>query len=169
MSARAWWIVGCAVGFLAVALGAMGAHGMEKVATPEALARWWEPGVRYAALHAFALLAVAWVASRSPSRAAQVAGWSFVAGVVLFSGSLWVMTPTGLRKLGMITPFGGMAFLAGWIALAIAGARALAAPPTPPTSAAPTTDAARDRGDVEARPRAAEAQPAVPSWPRASS
>jgi hypothetical protein len=117
------------------------------------------------------LLAVAWVASRAPSRAVSAAGWSFVAGVVLFSGSLWVMTPTGLRKLGMITPFGGMAFLAGWVALAIAGARALAAPTTTAasTGAAPTTDAAPPPRPVEARPRAAEAQPAVPSWPKASS
>lgn len=137
MSARAWWIAGCVVGFLAVSLGAMGAHGMEKIAKPEHIARWWEVGTRYAAYHAVALLAVAWVASRAPSRAASVAGWSFLVGVLLFSGSLWIMTPTELRKLGMITPFGGLGFMVGWIALALAGARALAPAPTQPQPATP--------------------------------
>lgn len=141
MSARGWWIAGCAVGFLAVALGALGAHGLEKVARPEQIARWWEVGVRYAAYHALALLAVGWVASRAPSRAASVAGWSFLVGVGLFSGSLWVMTPTGLTKLGMITPFGGVGFLVGWVALAVAGARALAPAPAPAPNDAPALSA----------------------------
>lgn len=162
MSARGWWIAGCVVGLLAVTLGAMGAHGMEKIATPEALTRWWEVGTRYAAYHAVALLAVAWVASRAPSRAASVAGWSFLAGVLLFSGSLWIMTPTGLRKLGMITPFGGIGFMLGWVALAVAGARALG---TTPIEAQPATSA----GAPPPARNVVAAQPAAPSFATAKS
>lgn len=124
MTARAWWVTACATGFAAVALGAFGAHGLKARASAEGLA-WWETGARYAAYHALALLAVAWLADRAPSRATTVAGASFVAGVLLFSGSLSIMTLTGARALGMITPFGGLALLMGWLALAVAGWRAL--------------------------------------------
>jgi uncharacterized membrane protein YgdD (TMEM256/DUF423 family) len=124
VSARAWHVTACAVGFVAVALGAFGAHGLKARASVEGLA-WWETAARYAAYHALALLAVAWVADRAPSRAATIAGASFVAGVLLFSGSLSIMTLTEVKRLGMITPFGGLALLVGWVALGVAGWSAL--------------------------------------------
>jgi uncharacterized membrane protein YgdD (TMEM256/DUF423 family) len=68
--------------------------------------------------HALALLAVAWVGDRWPGGASVVAGWLFVAGIVVFSGSLYLLSLTGTRWLGAITPLGGAAFLAGWLALA---------------------------------------------------
>jgi uncharacterized membrane protein YgdD (TMEM256/DUF423 family) len=70
--------------------------------------------------HALALLAVAWLAGEAATRSVRVAGWSFVAGILLFSGSLYAMVFTGVRGLGMVTPLGGLAFIAGWIALAAA-------------------------------------------------
>lgn len=145
MSARAWWITGCVIGLLSVVFGAFGAHGLEGRVEPEQLASWWEVGVRYAAYHALALLAVAWAASRAPSRAASVAGWAFVVGVALFSGSLLVMTLTGVRILGAVTPFGGLGLMTGWVALAMAGARALAPadPAVTPVAPRPAPEPAR--------------------------
>ncbi len=84
----------------------------------------FETAVRYQMYHAFALIAVAWVASRAPGQMPSAAGWLFVAGTVLFSGSLYAMTFTGVGALGAITPLGGVCFIAGWIALALS-ARAI--------------------------------------------
>jgi uncharacterized membrane protein YgdD (TMEM256/DUF423 family) len=108
---------------LAVAAGAFGAHGLRARLAPDMLAV-FETGVRYQMYHALALLAVAWVASRGPGGPAPLAGWLFVAGTVLFSGSLYVLAVTGTRWLGAVTPFGGLCFLAGWAVLAWAAARA---------------------------------------------
>jgi uncharacterized membrane protein YgdD (TMEM256/DUF423 family) len=99
-------------GFLAVAFGAFGAHGL-----PDMLAV-FEVAVRYQMYHALALAAVALALPRWPSATLQVAGWCFVAGTVVFSGSLYVLTLTGMRWLGAVTPIGGVAFLAGWALLA---------------------------------------------------
>jgi uncharacterized membrane protein YgdD (TMEM256/DUF423 family) len=126
---RVWWVAGCLIGFLAVALGAFGAHGLPKLfatwdlSLADATKRleWFEVGTRYAVYHALALLAVAWVAARAPSRAATVAGVGFAAGVLLFTGSLVVMTFNGMKVLGAVTPFGGLGFLVGWAALSFAG------------------------------------------------
>jgi uncharacterized membrane protein YgdD (TMEM256/DUF423 family) len=86
----------------------------------------FETGVRYQMYHALALLAVAIVAARLPgSTLPAVAGWCFVAGIVVFSGSLYALTLASLRSIGAITPLGGLAFLAGWTALAVAAWRAL--------------------------------------------
>ncbi len=105
---------------LAVALGAFGAHGLRTRLSPEMLAV-YETGVRYQMYHALALLAVAWAAARWPGAALTVwAGWMFVAGTVLFSGSLYVLALTGRAWLGAVTPFGGVAFIAGWVCLALA-------------------------------------------------
>jgi uncharacterized membrane protein YgdD (TMEM256/DUF423 family) len=108
--------VGAALAFLAVAAGAFGAHGLRGRLSPDDLGT-FETGVRYHMYHALALLAVAWVASRTSGAAVAVAGVLFVAGVVLFSGSLYLLSLTGTRWLGAITPFGGLAFLLGWLAL----------------------------------------------------
>jgi uncharacterized membrane protein YgdD (TMEM256/DUF423 family) len=102
---------------LAVALGAFAAHGLRSRISAEALAT-FETGARYHVYHALALLAVAWALGRWPSAWTGAAGWLFVAGTVLFSGSLYLLAVTGVRALGAITPFGGLAFILGWLALA---------------------------------------------------
>jgi uncharacterized membrane protein YgdD (TMEM256/DUF423 family) len=83
----------------------------------------FETAARYQMYHALALLAVGVVAARAPSASAAAAGWLFTAGIVLFSGSLYALAFTGVRVLGAITPLGGLCFLAGWIALGLAGQR----------------------------------------------
>ncbi|MEE4111978.1 MAG: DUF423 domain-containing protein, partial [Desulfobacteraceae bacterium] len=80
----------------------------------------FEVGVRYQMYHAFALIAAAWVQAKWPSALASSGGWFFVAGIFLFSGSLYLMSLSGLRWLGAITPLGGAAFLVGWVCLALA-------------------------------------------------
>jgi uncharacterized membrane protein YgdD (TMEM256/DUF423 family) len=102
---------------IAVAAGAFGAHLLRPRLTADLLAV-FETGARYQMYHALALLAVAWVESRWPGTAIQIAGWSFIAGTLLFSGSLYILSLTGTRWFGAITPLGGVLFLAGWVALA---------------------------------------------------
>ena len=109
--------LGCASAFIAVALGAFGAHGLRARLVPDML-QIFEVGVRYQMYHALALLGVGSVAGRLPGGTVAVAGWLFVAGTILFSGSLYALSFTGHRWLGAITPLGGLAFLAGWAALA---------------------------------------------------
>jgi uncharacterized membrane protein YgdD (TMEM256/DUF423 family) len=110
-------------GFLGVALGAFGAHALKASLTPEMLAV-FETGVRYQMYHVFALFAAAWAWARWPSRVLTASGWLFIAGIVIFSGSLYLLALTGVRMLGAITPVGGLAFLAGWLCLAFgAGSR----------------------------------------------
>ena len=108
---------GSIAALIAVALGAFGAHALRDRLTPDLLAV-FETGVRYHFYHAFALLAAAYAASRWPEGTAGIAGWLFIAGIVLFSGSLYLLALTGTRWLGAITPLGGLAFIAGWAALA---------------------------------------------------
>ena len=86
----------------------------------------FETAARYQMYHALALVAVSWVISRTPigaTSAATASGWLFVAGTLFFSGSLYAMTFTGIRALGAITPIGGVCFIAGWLALALAATR----------------------------------------------
>ncbi len=116
---KLWLTIGALSGFLSVALGAFAAHGLQARVGPAELAV-FETGARYQMYHALALLAVAWVAAQGGGAAATFAGWAFVAGTILFSGSLYYLGLTGSRALVMITPVGGVAFLAGWIALAVA-------------------------------------------------
>jgi uncharacterized membrane protein YgdD (TMEM256/DUF423 family) len=116
---RTFLLAGAVAGFIAVAFGAFGAHGLRSRLSPDMLAV-FETGVRYHMYHALALLLTAALAGRADSRAVVAAGWLFVAGIVLFSGSLYLLAVTGMTMLGAITPFGGVAFLAGWICLAVA-------------------------------------------------
>jgi len=116
---RLFWMLGSFFAFLAVAAGAFGAHALRARLTPDLLAI-FETGARYQMYHALALLAVAWAATRWPGPAVTAAGWLFVAGIVIFSGSLYALALSGVRWLGAITPFGGVAFLAGWLMLALA-------------------------------------------------
>jgi uncharacterized membrane protein YgdD (TMEM256/DUF423 family) len=117
MSARGFAATGALLAFAGVAAGAFGAHALRSRLGPDLLAV-FETGVRYHLLHALALFAVAWVNTQWPGRAARASGWLFIAGIVLFSGSLYLLVLTGQRGLGAITPIGGLCQLAGWLALA---------------------------------------------------
>lgn len=106
------------LGALSVALGAFGAHGLEGRLSADLL-NTYEIGVRYHVYHALALLGVVAVLIRWPEATAAVwAGWLFVVGIVIFSGSLYILALTGIRWLGAITPIGGVAFVVGWLCLA---------------------------------------------------
>jgi uncharacterized membrane protein YgdD (TMEM256/DUF423 family) len=119
---RMFLLIGAVAGFLGVGLGAFGAHGLRARVSPEMLAV-FETGVRYQMYHALALGLMAAVVPRLASRRlVMAAGWCFAAGIVLFSGSLYLLATTGLTLLGAITPLGGAAFLAGWACLAVAAA-----------------------------------------------
>jgi uncharacterized membrane protein YgdD (TMEM256/DUF423 family) len=119
---RLFFSLGSLLAGLAVAAGAFAAHGLRARLTPEMLAV-FETGARYQMYHSLALLAVAFASTRWPAGSAPVAGWLFVAGIVVFSGSLYLLAVTGVRWLGAITPLGGLAFLLGWAALAWTVAR----------------------------------------------
>lgn len=121
---KLWLTIGALSGFLAVAFGAFGAHGLVNRVTPDQLNA-YEIGARYHMYHALALLAVAWLATQGDSALVSTAGWAFVAGTLLFSGSLYILGITGSRALVLATPIGGVAFLFGWACLA---ARALKLP-----------------------------------------
>jgi len=110
-------VLGALSGFIAVALGAFAAHGLKSRLAPDLLAV-FETGARYQFYHVLALFAAAWVLERGGGGAARAAGWCFVAGTLVFSGSLYALALSGLRWLGAITPLGGLAFLAGWLLLA---------------------------------------------------
>jgi uncharacterized membrane protein YgdD (TMEM256/DUF423 family) len=114
-----WLFVAALNGFVAVAAGAFGAHGLQGRLDAHALAI-FETGARYQMYHALAM-GLAALALRSG--AAQVACALFLAGIILFSGSLYLLALTGVRALGFVTPFGGLAFLAGWATLAWAATR----------------------------------------------
>jgi uncharacterized membrane protein YgdD (TMEM256/DUF423 family) len=145
MGGTAWLRIGAVAGFLAVAFGAFGAHGLNDLLKPVAadstqeaafkLRRLenFETAARYNMYHALAILVVGLLVNSGRSGTAlTVAGWSFVAGILLFSGSLYAYALLGLRWLGAITPFGGVGFLLGWVALALgAGEPALSKPPAP--------------------------------------
>src|SRR5512142_2094011 len=111
---RTFLLLGAISAAIAVAAGAFGAHALRARLSPDLLAV-FETGARYQMFHALALLAVAWASARLPGGAASAAGWLFVAGTVLFSGSLYVLALSGARWLGAVTPLGGVAFIAGWI------------------------------------------------------
>ncbi len=113
---RIFVVLGAVLAALGVAAGAFGAHALRGRLTPELLGV-FEIGVRYHLIHALALLAVAWGTTRWPGTATSVAGWLFLAGIILFSGSLYGLSLSGVRALGAITPFGGVAFLVGWLVL----------------------------------------------------
>jgi uncharacterized membrane protein YgdD (TMEM256/DUF423 family) len=120
---RLFWMLGCGFGFLAVAAGAFGAHALRDRLPPDLLAV-FETAARYQMYHALALLAAAWAAAQWPGSSAGLAGWFFTAGILIFSGTLYLLALTGTRWLGAITPLGGVALLVGWVLLAWAAARA---------------------------------------------
>ena len=117
--ANTFLLIGSLAGFLGVAAGAFGAHGLRSRLSPEMLAV-FETAVRYQMYHVFALLVTAAVIGRAgDARLLTIAGWSFISGMVLFSGSLYALALTGASGLGAMTPLGGVAFLVGWACLAI--------------------------------------------------
>ena len=116
---KTFMFVGALMGGIGVAIGAFGAHGLRGRLSPEMLAV-FETGVRYHMYHALAILATAAILPRIDGRAVIVAGWSFTTGILLFSGSLYALALSGVTTLGAITPLGGVAFLVGWISLAVA-------------------------------------------------
>ena len=118
-------ITACTLAALAVILGAFGAHGLKQIVPPEAVST-FDTGVRYHFYHVFALIVTAMLYGQSRKGWIKFAGISFIAGIILFSGSLYLLTilkateTVGLSSIGIITPIGGLFFIAGWIALAIA-------------------------------------------------
>lgn len=113
---RLWLGLGSALALLAVVSGAFGAHALEDRLASDDLDL-WQTAARYHMYHALALLAVAFVTERWGGTLTAAAGWLFLAGVVLFSGSLYLLSLTGVRLLGVVTPFGGLCFILGWAAL----------------------------------------------------
>ncbi|MCH1572137.1 MAG: DUF423 domain-containing protein [Longimicrobiales bacterium] len=114
---RILFALGALFGALGVGLGAFGAHALRATLTPQDLAT-FEIGVRYQLYHALALIAVAWATTQWEATTVTFAGWAFVTGIVIFSGSLYVLVLTGQRWLGAITPIGGVALIVGWTLLA---------------------------------------------------
>lgn len=120
---KIFFAIASILGGLAVALGAFGAHALAGRVEPRLL-EVFETGVRYHFYHALALVAVVVAIGRWPENSLPaMAGWLFVVGIVVFSGSLYLMTLTGARWLGAITPIGGVAFIAGWVCLALMALR----------------------------------------------
>jgi uncharacterized membrane protein YgdD (TMEM256/DUF423 family) len=121
---RLFLLMGSIAGLLAVATGAFGGHLLKERLSEDLLAI-FEVGVRYHTYHALALLGAAWAANTWPSVWTTAAGWAFAAGIVLFSGSLYLLSLSGMRWFGAITPLGGLCFMAGWLCLAIAAIKAV--------------------------------------------
>lgn len=113
---------GALLGAIAVALGAFGAHGLKKIVPPETV-NTFDTGVKYQFYHALALLILGLLAEKFPGKSLRAAGFCFLTGILLFSGSLYVLTAlkatdtVGLGGLGIITPVGGLFFIAGWLTL----------------------------------------------------
>ena len=119
---RTYLMLAAFFGFTGVALGAFAAHGLKGRLSEQYLAI-FHTGVTYHLVHTLALFGVALLATHLPGRLVTWAGICFAIGIVLFSGSLYLLTMTGISKLGIITPFGGLAFLAGWLCLGLAAWR----------------------------------------------
>ena len=119
---RIFFSLGAGFALLAVAIGAFAAHALKSKLSGEMLAI-FEIGARYQMYHALGLIAVAWTLSQWNSQLVLAAGWLFVAGIAVFSGSLYTLSLTGVRQLGAITPIGGVAFIIGWFLLVLAALR----------------------------------------------
>jgi uncharacterized membrane protein YgdD (TMEM256/DUF423 family) len=121
---RTFFMIGSILSGIAVATGAFGAHGLKNLVSAQALET-WDKAVRYQMYHGLALLVLAWALTHWPEQAKLlgIGGWLFLAGTILFSGSLYVLVLSGVKWLGAITPLGGVAFVAGWLYLVIAAWR----------------------------------------------
>lgn len=116
MAGSFWIVTGSLLAGLGVGMGAFGAHGLEHRLEANQTTAIYQTAAQYQMYHSLAILAVGLLASRGGS--ANVAGWAFVVGIALFSGSLYILALSGIKWLGAITPFGGLGFLVGWGALA---------------------------------------------------
>lgn len=123
MSPRHLFAAGCLLAALGVAAGAFGSHLLKARLPPDLLAA-WETAARYQALHALGLVAAAWAGTRWPGPVATRSGILILGGVLVFSGSLYLLALTGQRGLGVVTPAGGLLLIAGWLGLAWAALRA---------------------------------------------
>jgi uncharacterized membrane protein YgdD (TMEM256/DUF423 family) len=112
-------ILGAINGFLAVALGAFGAHGLEGKISEKALGT-WDKAVTYQMFHTVALFVTGLIGMKIQSGSLHMAGWLFLIGIIIFSGSLYIYSTTGIKTFAMVTPLGGVAFLIGWILLGYA-------------------------------------------------
>lgn len=140
MSDGFWLRVGAAWGFLAVAMGAFGAHGLKERLDQVGRVENFHTAAQYHMYMALALVAVGLLGLLGRSGAAvQVAGWTFLVGSATFSGTLYALSLTGHRWLGAITPFGGVLMLVGWAALAVAAGASGKAPPTAWETTAPAS------------------------------
>ncbi len=121
---KIFFIIGSFFAGSGVVAGAFGAHGLKKIISSELLDT-WEKSVRYQMYHALALLVIAWALAQWPSQAKTLTlgGWLFVGGIVLFSGSLYLLVLSSVKWFGSITPLGGVAFVAGWLCLILASWR----------------------------------------------
>jgi uncharacterized membrane protein YgdD (TMEM256/DUF423 family) len=120
---RTFLILAAVMGFLGVALGAFGAHALDATLKANQREGTFDTATQYHLYHALALLAVAWAAARWPDNLTYWAGYLFILGIILFSGSLYALSITNQRWLGAITPLGGLAFLVGWLCLGLAAWR----------------------------------------------
>lgn len=111
---RKFMVIASVFGLTGVALGAFGAHSLKSAISSEMLSV-FETGVRYQMYHSFALYVVSWALQSKRSTKFLVAAWSFVAGVILFSGSLYILAMSGIRWFGIVTPIGGVSLLGGWL------------------------------------------------------
>lgn len=123
---KALAVITAILGFLGVALGAFGSHGLRGIVGPEQLSV-WQTAVQYQMFHVLVLLSIVIAGSRSASSLLSISGWLFAGGVVVFSGSLYALVLTGIKPLGMITPFGGTLLLIGWLVLLFALIKVVAA------------------------------------------
>ncbi|WP_257453945.1 DUF423 domain-containing protein [Archangium lipolyticum] len=119
---RLWLILGAASAFISVAAGAFGAHALKARLSPDLLTI-FETGARYQMYHSLGLIAMGLLMQLRPNPLLNAAGWAMLAGIVLFSGSLYALALSGVRVLGAITPFGGVGFLVGWVLFALAAWR----------------------------------------------
>jgi len=118
MNGKIFFVLGSGFGFLGVMVGAFGAHALKTKLSGEMLSV-FEVGVRYHMYHALALLGVAWAVTQFPHSLVPASGWCFVAGTVIFSGSLYALALTGVKLWGAVTPIGGLFLLCGWAMLAL--------------------------------------------------
>lgn len=119
LSQRGLLIAGSILGLLSVALGAFGAHGLKNKLAPDMLTL-FEVGARYQMYHALAIFGAVWISTLFTGIFAPLAGWFFVSGTLIFSGSLYLLALSNIRIFGAITPLGGLLLLLGWLSLAIA-------------------------------------------------
>ena len=150
MDGWGWVRIGAVLGFLGVGLGAFGAHGLKDRLDTLGTAATYQTAVQYHLGHALALVTLGALAPRLGSGMSAFVGGMFLAGVLVFSGSLYVLSLTGIKWLGAVTPIGGLAFLAGWLALAFAQGKPTAAiqSDSPVSIESPAAHKAAGRGDA---------------------